>query len=588
MDGCNPIYILLPVAYSYSYLISFLFLKYFRNKSKTNIIIFYISIFHLSFLFFLPGVFIFINWDKNNEYKKIFLKIIDIFSYINHSLNKFLYPIIIIYCSSGYITNIYRLFCISIKDLILQLYAFWGGILLLILFIFKGNFLMNIYNDKGKILLSFLNLIDLILIYFEIGYSFQVSANGDDVCNQNYGENEYNRQRHQYLVLGKLIYYEKQKIKSFLKYYKELSQIYLDYLENNTKYNKIKAFIDSITSRKYFNKDEIKIVKNDNIKEIKDKRKLEQKISKPYKKCKKYYRKFERIKNIREEESFRILSHNKRKCCRGFCDMMILYILKLILIMSLGIIIYADFKLYKLSIKNYNNIEHSNNTIPFKNDTDNFIEDDCINEKVIYKFIRIIFFYPLFLLVLIPISGMYIIPLIYSLINRRLVTGDFFYSKNCADTIILINSIKKITGIIIPIIFLGFQACTELSIFGSEQVEFLNGFFKIPYSKYLLRYRFILLAIFLIITTCFETINIKCCCKKIKININDFMFRRNQYIEEGKKEKERILSLECTKIENLEISYNINNSNENIDANNISFDPKEISLIKIEENFEQN
>ena len=65
---------------------------------------------------------------------KTYRLIINIISYANHVLNKLVYPFIEIYCSSGYISKCNKLFRLSIKQWIIDLYGIWYSILLIILY----------------------------------------------------------------------------------------------------------------------------------------------------------------------------------------------------------------------------------------------------------------------------------------------------------------------------------------------------------------------------------------------------------------------------------------------------------------------
>ena len=129
---------------------------------------------------------------------------------------------------------------------------------------------------------------------------------------QNNNYNKYLEEKYQYFILGKLAFHEKDKKKSFQKCFKELHQLYLDYSEKNKKYNKIKNFIDIIITKNYFKKDELNLIRSNDLNQNRRQRQLEKIISIPYKKCKEYFRKFERIKYIREKEPIKILKREKK------------------------------------------------------------------------------------------------------------------------------------------------------------------------------------------------------------------------------------------------------------------------------------
>ena len=81
-------YIGLPVALLYSLITSFFLLSYFQNKEKTNIILFYIGVVHLSSLFLMPIMCftivllptedIFFQYNDKNHLKKILKLFINI------------------------------------------------------------------------------------------------------------------------------------------------------------------------------------------------------------------------------------------------------------------------------------------------------------------------------------------------------------------------------------------------------------------------------------------------------------------------------------------------------------------------------
>ena len=138
---------------------------------------------------------------------------------------------------------------------------------------------------------------------------------------------------------------------------------------------------------------------------------------------------------------------------------------------------------------------------------------------------------------------------------------------------------------IFPIIYLSYFLIGQITD-KSDVIESSLLFFRIPYSKFILNYKYILLIGGFIFTISFESLNIKCCCKKkLKINICDDCFanpiyclicipyfrkRSEEYVDEGKKEKESILAkFNELNVDNKENNYillnnnNINDFNEN-------------------------
>ena len=169
------IYIGLPVALFYSLITSFLLLSYFQNKKKTNMLLFCVGVLHLSFLFLMPMMCLTIILLPTEDYifqynEKVYSYIINIISYANHALNKIIYPIIKIYCQSGYISIKYKLFHISLKDWILEFFDLWYSIILIIV----SLILREISEEQANVfefLLNYLNILDLIKVYLEISYS---------------------------------------------------------------------------------------------------------------------------------------------------------------------------------------------------------------------------------------------------------------------------------------------------------------------------------------------------------------------------------------------------------------------------------
>lgn len=62
--------------------------------------------------------------------------------------------------------------------------------------------------------------------------------------------------------------------------------------------------------------------------------------------------------------------------------------------------------------------------------------------------------YPIIYLWLYLAIGVFILPLLYALINRRSITGNFLYAKKSSDTIDLAESLGNLTEMIFPAIYL--------------------------------------------------------------------------------------------------------------------------------------
>ena len=156
-------YVGLPVAFFYSLLTSYFLLSYFQDKKKTNMFLFCIGVLHLSSLFIMPVLcFTIVLLPTNDlffEYnEKAYSFIIEAISYTNHVLNKFIYPIIEIYLTSGYISARYKFLHISLKEWILNLNAYWLTVIGLIIHAIFVDF----YENTLEFLLNYLNIMDLI------------------------------------------------------------------------------------------------------------------------------------------------------------------------------------------------------------------------------------------------------------------------------------------------------------------------------------------------------------------------------------------------------------------------------------------
>jgi predicted RNase H-like nuclease (RuvC/YqgF family) len=192
------------------------------------------------------------------------------------------------------------------------------------------KFFEYIYGNYILFLLNYSNLFDLVYLYFLIGFS--VGAIVRDFYKYFKLEDEYIS-----FILGKLFFYEKETKESFKKYYEELQQINIAYLENenniklnNTKekdkFSKMKKeiqnFFEEINSLKYCRYDnEENIINNESNKNnVLNLNELEKLISKPYKECKDLKRKLEKINNLRTNEINQIKGiNNSSKCCESKC-----------------------------------------------------------------------------------------------------------------------------------------------------------------------------------------------------------------------------------------------------------------------------
>ena len=93
-------------------------------------------------------------------------------------------------------------------------------------------------------------------------------------------------------------------------------------------------------------------------------------------------------------------------------------------------------------------------------DSDNYrnttAEYEQMQEEKSFENIEILYMiigYPIIFVCLFIATAIYVLPLLYSLVCRRLITGDFLYAKDSSDTIDLIISLEKITENAFPCIY---------------------------------------------------------------------------------------------------------------------------------------
>ena len=548
-------YVGLPVAFFYSLVTSFFLLYYFLNLKKTNKFLFIIGVIHLSSLFLMPImcctlVLLPVN-DLFIDYNdKTYRLIINIISYSNHVLNKLVYPFIEIYCSSGYISIFKKLFCLSIKQWIIDLFGIWYSIILIILYFFFKNF----YDNTFEFLLNYLNILDLAKIYIEIGYAL-------GSINLLYRKAFTKKEEYENFLLGKLSEYEKKKIEGIKKDYQELNNNY-NQIKDNAKFNELKIFIEKINNEMHLGVKgglglESKNPQNNNMTE----NQLEKKIAKPYENCKSYYRKFDRINNLRNDAlNIKDVTKNEncldiliKKCtsspgCKKFFFWFYVIVCLVIIICE---IIGHDSPM--LDSDNYRNT-----TAEFEE----MQEDISFNYTELFT---MLIGYPIIFFCLFIATGIYVLPLLYSLVCRRKITGDFLYAKDSSDTIDLIVSLEKITENAFPCIYLSSVFYGTIYYKSKKEKFDMNAlyFFDIPHSNIILYFRDVYLVISIIIPLLFEKIPLRC----FKIIISDELYfgndcccykkKRKQYIQEGIKYREELKNSELRKIKEIETNTNV-------------------------------
>ena len=201
------------IGYIYSFIISFIFLNYYRNKKYSNCFIFLINVLHMSLIFFVP---ILAYMTLTTEDSLFFIKddencffVIKIINIANQALNKLIYPLLVVYYRSGYMNLKNRFTHISISDLIFELYAYPFILIIVIIFFPLKAELMSIYQDDELLyFLNYLNILDLIYTYFEIGFSC------GSILRYFYAVFT-RREEYQHFILGRLSLYEKDIKKEF-------------------------------------------------------------------------------------------------------------------------------------------------------------------------------------------------------------------------------------------------------------------------------------------------------------------------------------------------------------------------------------
>ena len=116
-------------------------------------------------------------------------------------------------------------------------------------------------------------------------------------------------------------HFMKKKKEGYKKHYQDLFQKYKLYIKDNAKFSnfgEIKSFIEKENNEKFFDKEEglglVSKKPEEVIDENMTEKKLENLLSKPYEKCKSYYRKFDRINNLRNDALNRKDSTKNETC----------------------------------------------------------------------------------------------------------------------------------------------------------------------------------------------------------------------------------------------------------------------------------
>ena len=582
----------LVIGYVYSFIISFFFLNYYRNRKYGNCFIFIINVIHLSLLFFLPIIaYITITKEKSfaalKDSKKCYL-VIKIINLTNHALNKIIYPLFVIYYRSGYISFIRKFSNITVSDLIYELYAYPFIIIIAIIYFPLKEELMSIYhNDDILCFLNYLNILDLFLTYFEIGFSC------GSLLRYFYAVFT-RREEYKQFILGKLCLYGENIKTEFIRRFTRfmtLSNLYADDIRKY-KLKSVNKFISTINTEKYYDREHYKqpFEKVENIKKID----LERVLAKSYGLSKELNRRMRRIRIIKEHQINGILRNRKKRCCNCLYKCCVASFCKRIKCIFFSIIclgVLAGEVLYFIRNKNsvlkvQNNVQSNEvisnyisvlenttiasnliNNVPinFADDSNSTTTGTGIGAQIGY----LVLLYPLYLLIIFVTCGLYIIPIFYGITRRTYITGDFIYEKGSSDALEMIISVRKLSTKIFSSLYLGSLFFITV-IYGEtypvnskgEYNDFLK-FFEVPFSKYILVARYVYIVVVIIITRLVEKISCKCC----ELNICDECYfeprpcepcvkgciypKRQKYIDEGRREFERLLHNENPGEENI-------------------------------------
>ena len=261
-------------------------------------------------------------------------------------------------------------------------------------------------------------------------------------------------------------------------------------------------------------------------------KKLENIIAIPYQKCKGYYRKFKRIKNIRDDildipdptKKENCLDKLIKKCTSSMKCKKVFFVFYAIIC---GIIIFLEIFGYDSPMFDDDN---------YRNTTAEYEEMQTEHSLSYLEFLYMIIGYPIVFVCLFIATAIYVLPLLYSLVNRRIVTGNFLYAHNTSDTIDLIVSLGNITENVFPCIYLS-AICYGTIYYKSKKEKFdINAlyFFELPHSRIILYFRDVYLLFFIIITNITDEINLRC----FKIILSDeFYFSKDCCCYKKKREE---------------------------------------------------
>ena len=518
---------MLPASFVYSFLMSFFFLYYF-SKVKANwksSIIFFIAILHLSMVFLLPVIiFAYFAEDKNGnevfekDVKKTILAI-KIVTMTNHALNKLVYPFSIVYYESGFPSLKYKIFPITCKGWVnwfLKLWVIPAVILLGIALLIKKDEILGYYDNVLIYYLNYLNLFDLICMYFEFGFSTMDTVK---YCSRTCCKKDI----YKLYIQGKLLYHKRKLYKEFEKEFNELKSITNTYAEDIQKY-KLTHVFTFVTKHELFLQKGYYSEQKPNSEQKPPLQnptqfQLEKLISSPFAKVKSLGRKITRINNIENRE---IKGVDRNKCCNKICSNFVVEVIKIFLFSFISLAVFAlDLQYYQLYGDNFfSNKNETNSTyiafLIMNNNTDNTTANttnpDFEKTGLGGQIFSFFFIYP-FLFPAIAIStGLYLTPILYAVVKKKFITGDYIYGRGFSNNLEIISSVKKITSSVAASMYLGASFTIHMILKEKPSEEKYKEFFQfydLPHSDAVFALKFIFL-IFVMAISNLEYINFGC------------------------------------------------------------------------------
>ena len=518
---------ILPVSFIYSFLMSFFFLYYF-SKVKENwksSIIFFIATLHLSMVFVLPVIiFMFlapegmskdIYFEKDVEKTILAIKTLTM---TNHALNKFVYPFSIVYYESGFQSFKYKICpstCKSLVNWVKNLWVIPAIILLGFALLFKKDEILGYYDDVLVYYINYLNIYDLICMYFEFGFSAMDTVR---YCSRTCCK----KGTYKLYIQGKLMYHKRKLYKEFEKEFNELKLITNTYAEDIQKFKLTQVFT-------FVSKHELLIQKgyyseqkpNDSPKpplQNPTQFQMEKIISSPFAKVKSLGRKITRINNIENRE---IKGIGKEKCCYKICSNFVVEVIKITLFSFVCLLIFLlDFEYYQLygddffGNKNETNSTNltlhlmNNNTNNTANTTNPDFEKFGLAKQIFSFFIGYPILFPLFAIT----TGLYLTPILYSVVKKQFITGEYIYGRGFSNNLEIISSVRKITSSVAASMYLGALFTIHVIIKEKPTEEKYKEFFQfydIPYTDAVFALKFVFLICVMAISN-LEYINFGC------------------------------------------------------------------------------